>query len=121
MNELDWDNISDQDRKAAINKDVKLIEGFDIPGLSSPVKLWKSSNFGMDPQAQYRNLYSVSTTSSSSSSSSSLMPNLRKVNAAAITTASGEVNWPSVAWLHQLENEVLKKETFGFYNFIILL
>jgi hypothetical protein len=54
------------------------------------------------------------------------MPNLRKVNAAAnnlITTDFGEVNWPSVAWLHQLEtqNEVLKKETFGFYKFIILL
>jgi hypothetical protein len=36
------------------SKDVKLIEGFDMPELSSPVKLWKSSNLGMDLQAQYR-------------------------------------------------------------------
>jgi hypothetical protein len=58
----------------------------------------------MDLQAQYRNL-SSSLTTPSSSSSSSLMPSLRKVNAAAdnlIITASDEINWPSVAWLSSM-------------------
>jgi hypothetical protein len=101
MNELNWDTISDQDKTAVIKKDVKLIEDFDMPRFSSSVKLWKSSNFGMDLQAQHRNL-SSSSTASSSSSSSSVMPSLRNVNAAAnslMTTASGEINWPSVAWM----------------------
>jgi hypothetical protein len=45
MNELNWDTISDQYKAAVINKEVKLIEGFDLPRLSGPVKLWKSFKF----------------------------------------------------------------------------
>ena len=104
-NELNWDTISDLDKIAVINKDVRLIEGFEVPKLSGHLRLWKSSNLAMEAQAQHRNLSSSSSMSSSSSSSSSVLPSLASLNAAAnnlITTPSGEINWPSVAWLSSM-------------------
>ena len=77
--ELDWETISAQDRATVIKKDVKLIEGFNMPQLLGHVDLWKSPNIGMDLQSQSGNLSS----SSSTSSSSPFMPNVRNVNAAA--------------------------------------
>jgi translation elongation factor EF-1alpha len=43
--ELDWETISAQDGATVIKKDVKLIEGLNMPQLLGHVDLWKSPKY----------------------------------------------------------------------------
>jgi hypothetical protein len=54
--ELNWETVNEMERAAVFRKDVKLIEGFKMPTLSGHLSLWKTSPFGLEMQAQYRNL-----------------------------------------------------------------
>jgi hypothetical protein len=98
--ELDWETVNELDKAAVIKKDVRLIEGFKMHRLSGHVDLWKTSPFGLDMQAQYKNLAPSSSTSSSSSSSSWPAMGLDLDAAASnlIAASTGGVNWPSLAW-----------------------